>query len=403
MSKQKAKGKTPAALKAKYPGIGVWEDRHGKTRYRVRKTGLKPQLIAMGLEPYTGAFDDAYEAIVQARPAVAKADVIEIPTASLPQTFRHAWKLVLATAEWKDLDAQSQSKNERMAKEFLGMPINPNKPLKWGDVPVSQMTFEHLEKLRDRWAALAPSKPWHMKVMLRKIFYIARRKKMRDDDPTELVKWKRGAGKNGGYVGWKSWPEPIQLKFEARHAIGTAARTCYALAKWLGNRRGDIAHLSWPQLITVEIDGELVTGFYFEQRKRVQNDEDMEQFRPLTTMLADALEPLTRDEGTVLKTAYGKPFSEKSLTGMMAHWCKQADIPAGYTLHGLRKSYAQMVAVSGASFQMQKDMLGHTTMQQVVLYAKGLDKMKTTTAAAKLLEERFGAQRKPPRLRIIGE
>lgn len=103
----------------------------------------------------------------------------------------------------------------------------------------------------------------------------------------------------------------------------------------------------------------------------------------------------------MLKTGYGVSFSEKSLTGMMAHWCKQADIPKGYTLHGLRKSYARMVAESGASFQMQKDMLGHTTMQQVVLYAKGVDKRKTTTAAAKLLEEQFGAKRKPPRLRIV--
>lgn len=412
MPKQKTKGKTAAALKAQYPGCTEWTDRHGKIRYRVRGKGLKPQLIPNGLEPFTSEFEAAYRAIIEARPVTKAAEVFEIPNASAPKTFRHAWKLVRATEAWLDLDAQSQDKNERMANEFFKMPIVAGKPHCWGEVPVAEMTYEDLERLKLAWGRETPSKPWHMKVMLRKIFYLARRKGWRPDDPTDLVKWKRGGGKNGGYIGWKPWPEEIQAKFEARHAIGTAARTCYALAKWAGNRRGDIARIGWDQLVTVEVDGELIVGFEFEQQKQVQSEEDMIQFRPLTEMLAEALAPLDRSKGgTVLKTAYGNPFSAKSLTGMMAHWCKQAGIPVanrktgeiGYTLHGLRKTYARMVAESGATFQMQKDALGHTTMQQVVLYAKGVDKRKTTTAAGKLLEERFGSKRKPPRLRVVGE
>lgn len=407
----KKKGKTPSALKEQYPGCTEWKDRHGKIRYRVRAKGLKPQLIPNGLEPFTRDFEAAYRAIIEARPAMPKADILEMPNATAAGTFRHAWKLVMQTEEWTDLDAQSQLKNERMATEFFKTPIDPREPPLWGDAPVSVMTFEDLERLKLLWGKETPSKPWHMKVMLRKIFYLARRKSWRVDDPTELVKWKRGAGKNGSYVGWKAWPEQIQLQFEEKHPIGSAARTCYALALWMGNRRGDIAHLRWDQLVTVEIDGELVTGFEFEQQKRVQSDEDMLQFRPVTAMLAEALAPLTRDDGTVLKTAYGNAFSEKSLTGMMAHWCKQAGIPVsnrktgvtGYTLHGLRKSYARMLAENGASFQMQKDMLGHTTMQQVQLYARGADKKKITAAAGKLLDERIASKRTRPRLRVVGE
>ncbi|MDX1036596.1 tyrosine-type recombinase/integrase [Sinorhizobium medicae] len=393
-------------IKKQYPGITRWEDRLGKLRWRFQKKGMKTTLIPVSIEPGTKAFDVAYRAIIENR-APRKADVVvDIPNnASLPETFNAGWKLVLKSQAWRDLAPAGQAKPERMAREFLAMPIVVGEKLTWGDVPVADMTYEDLELLIERWE-VTPSKPWHMKVMLKKIFFQARRKGWRNDDPTELVKWKRGGGKKGGYIGWKRWPEEVCLQFEARHKIGSAARTCYALAKWMGGRRGDIARIAWDQLITVEIDGEVVEGFEYEQHKQVLSDEDMAQFRPMTSMLAEALAPLDRSlGGTVLKTAYGKPFSEKSLTGMMAHWCKQADIPVssrktgevGYTLHGLRKSYATMVAESGASFQQQKDMLGHTTMQQVALYAKGVDKRKTTAAGSRLLEEKHGQ----PRLRLV--
>ncbi|AFL53170.1 hypothetical protein ABIE78_000936 [Sinorhizobium fredii] len=394
---------TTDEVKKQYPGVTQWRKTpDSPIRWRFQKKGMKTTLLPVGVEPGTKVFDAAYRAIIENR-APRKADVVEMPNATLPETFKAAWKLVLQSQEWRDLASDSQSKNERMAQEFFAMQIVIGERLLWGEVPVADMTYEDLELLIERWE-VTPSKPWHMKVMLRKIFFVARRKGWRSDDPTELVKWKRGGGKRGGYIGWKRWPDDIRARFEARHKVGSAARTAYALALWAGDRRGDIAVLRWDQLISVEIDGETVEGFEFEQQKRVQSDEDMIQFRPLTKMLAEALAPLDRSTETVLVTAYGKAFSGKSLTGMMAHWCKQAGIPVsnrktgeiGYTLHGLRKTYATMVAESGASFQQQKDMLGHTTMQQVVLYAKGVDKRKTATAGSRLLEEK-----QTPRLRVV--
>jgi integrase len=395
---------TPDEIKKNYPGIGLWKDRLGKQRWRFQKKGLKATLLPVGLEPGTKAFDIAYKAIIESR-APRKADVVDIPTAALPETFRAGWKLVLQSQSWRDLKPATQKNCEDDAEEFLAMPIVPGEKLTWGEVPVADMNYEDLERLIRRWE-VKPSKPWHMKVMLRKIFFEARRKGWRNDDPTELVKWKRGGGKKGGYIGWKMWPEEMLARFEARHPIGSAARTCYAMALWMGNRRGDIAKLRWDQLIEVEVDGEMIVGFEFEQDKEVQSDEDMIQFRPLTKMLAEALAPLDRSKGgTVLKTAYGKAFSTDSLTGRMSDWCKQAGVPVsnketgerGYSLHGLRKSYAKMVGETGASFQQQKDMLGHTTPQQVALYAKGVDKRKTTTAASRLLEEKHAK----PRLRVV--
>lgn len=392
-------------VKKEYPGITQWKDRFGKLRWRFQKKGMKTTLLPVGVEPGTKAFDAAYRAIIEDR-APRKADVVEIPNAALPETFRAAWKLVTQSQEWRDNDPDTQYHCERHAMEFFAMPIVVGEKLTWGEVPVADMNYEDLEGLIRRWEDPTPSKPWKMKVMLRKIFYQARRKGWRNDDPTELVKWKRGGGKRGGYIGWKPWPDEICEQFEARHPLGSAARTCYALARWAGNRRGDIARIRWDQLIEVEVDGEIIQGFEFEQEKRVQNDEDMIQFRPLTSMLAEALAPLDRSQGgTVLKTAYGKPFSKDSLTGRMKDWCEQAGIPVssrkedtrGYSLHGLRKTYARSVGETDASLQQQKDMLGHTTLQQVANYARSVDKRKTTTRASRLLEEKHGQ----PRLRVV--
>jgi hypothetical protein len=44
---------------------------------------------------------------------------------------------------------------------------------------------------------------------------------------------------------------------------------------------------------------------------------------------------------TILKSAFGQPFNEKSLTARMASWTKAAGLPSGCTLHGLRKTDRQ--------------------------------------------------------------
>jgi hypothetical protein len=62
-------------------------------------------------------------------------------------------------------------------------------------------------------------------------------------------------------------------------------------------------------------------------------------------MLSEILNAADRRGETVLVNADGEPFSAKSLTGMMAHWCELAGLPKGLTLHGLRKSLGVYLAV----------------------------------------------------------
>jgi integrase len=90
---------------------------------------------------------------------------------------------------------------------------------------------------------------------------------------------------------------------------------------------------------------ELIEAFDFRQKKNRNRHGGKEIFIPVVDKLAAALESLDRLKGgIVLKNAYGRPFSEKSLTGMMQHWTRQAGIPNGYTLHGLRRTFGTYLA-----------------------------------------------------------
>ncbi len=76
-------------------------------------------------------------------------------------------------------------------------------------------------------------------------------------------------------------------------------------------------------------------------------------------MLSEILDAADRRGETILVNGYDEPFSAKSLTGMMAHWCKLAGLPKGLTLHGLRKSLGVYLAEAEASTRQLMDVLGH--------------------------------------------
>jgi hypothetical protein len=118
---------------------------------------------------------------------------------------------------------------------------------------------------------------------------------------------------------------------------------------------------------------------------------------------------VTTDTGSVLPrstfilgagvslTAYGEPFSAKSLTGAMAHWCRLAGLPKGLTLHGLRKSLGVYLAEAEASTRQLMDVLGHDDIEHAELYSreasqvrlavKGMDRVVRLVTRKPLLGE----------------
>lgn len=154
------------------------------------------------------------------------------------------------SVKWLGHDEATRRENTRLIDEFLDLRVVPDHSLTWRDVPVKNLRRAHVEELLGRFIA-TPHKAKHLLVAIRKLVYVGLRQDWIDTDPTASVEWRPA------YTGWKAWPRQAMEQFERQWPVGTSARTCYGLALWLGNRRGDVAGLRWDQRVThrVLIDG----------------------------------------------------------------------------------------------------------------------------------------------------
>lgn len=356
-------------FKNKYPGASWYHDRHGRVRWRYRK-GTKT--VSLPSAPGDPEFEEAYYAAVEGR-APRKAEVVKIPTSAEPRSFAAAWRLVKASAEWKHLDDITKSNQTRIAEGFLASETADGSGEFWRDMPVADLKRRHVKAiLADR--AETPWAAYHLLGMLRKMIFIALDEEWIDYDPTYKVKWRPRS------KGWRAWTDEECEKFERRWPIGTTPRLAYALALWLGNRRGDVTNLRWDQRTTIDVflEGKrrAVDVFIFSQEK---TGKDM--ILPVTPMLEEVLAAAERKGETVLLTAYGEKFSPKSLTGRMRDWTKAAGLAQGCTLHGLRKTLGKKLAEAEASTRQIMDALGHSDISHAELYSREADKARMSVQA----------------------
>lgn len=336
------------------PYLSSFMDRHGRRRWRYRRAG---KTVSLPGTPGEAEFEAAYTAAVEGRKHVP-AKVLAHPSSALPGSFKAAWKKVLGSPEWLRHDEATKAKNTRLAEEFLKLRLVADHPAVWGDMLVRDLKRRHIKDILARFAA-TPHKAKHLLVAIRKMIYAALDEEWIETDPT----WKLSYRPE--YTGWRAWTDDERAKFEARWPPGTTPRTAYGLALWLGNRRSDVARVKWS---------------WFDFRKGTVTIEQKKGGKtlvlPLTPMLRDTLQPLERKGEFILMTAYGEPFSEKSLTGRMADWTKSADMPKGCTMHGLRKSLGKMLAETGSTTRQLMETLGHDNIEHAELYSREAEQQR---------------------------
>lgn len=390
-----------------YPGATSRKGRKGETIWRYREKGRHGKEIRLPGQPGDPEFNAAYQRNITG--LHRKADVVRLPGAALPKTFGQAARRLESTMEWLDYDPATQMKNSRLIERFLKTQVAPDRALTWREVPVELMDADHLRTIITGIFADNRTVAKHMLVAIKKLLWVATdiEKWIKPQDDPSLSIRVRVPKSNAN----PAWPVAVREKFEAKHPIGSAARTCYALGFWLGNRRGDVANLTWDHLVTEEVelfDGSLVAveAFSFRQMKNRNRHGGREMFIPVVDKLAAALAPLDRvKEGPVLKTAYGNAFSEKSLTNQMMHWTRQADMPDGYTLHGLRRTFGTYLAECNIQARAIMEAMGHTSMTVTDSYVRDANKKRMAVEIAMAVntrEEKRDAMKRRSALRIVG-
>lgn len=365
-----------------YPGVSDMVDRHGKVRWRLRRSGKKDVMLPG--DPCTAEFDQAYENAILGRTAA----IVPLPGAASPKSLKAAYRLLKGIDEWRALDAKSSTRYQQTIERILSISAGGKATL--GDGPVEDLKRSHVKNILSGFRD-TPHMERVVLICLRKLIMVAIDEEWIEVDPTYKMT------RNPKTEGHKAWTPEAMAKYEKRWKIGTRQRTAYALALWLGNRASDVIRLRWDHQTVkhVTVDGVVheVEGFEFVQFKGRKRGKKM--FLPMTSMLADELAPLPRDTGTVLVSPRKAPYRDGSISSQFAEWCKEAEIEPGYTMHGLRKALGVKLAEADASTRQLMEMLGHNNIAYAELYSREASQIRLAVQAMEKVSKIEKARRQP--------
>jgi integrase len=359
-------------MRENYPGASFYHDRHGRIRWRFRRKGHKD--ITLPGQPGDREFDEAYERAVSGQPAKKPASITRLGTAAHPRSLQAAWVLVKSSGEWKVLDPSTRMNTTRIVERFLCEPVAEGEAA-WGTFPIADLKRRHLKKIiADR--ADTPHAAKRLLISIRKLIDAAIDEEWIETDPSYKLKWRPA------YEGHAAWPLAEIERFDKRWKIGTTPRAVKDLALFAGLRRSDLVRLRkdarTTRVIETPTGSRIVDGFDIVVKKTGKK-----LFVPIAAPLAESLAALPPHEGeTIIVTAFGSPFSEKSITGRMRDWCVAAGLPEGLSLHGLRKTLGDLAAEGGATTRQAMGLLGHDDIAQAELYSKSADQVRLAVAAS---------------------
>jgi integrase len=170
-----------------------------------------------------------------------------------------------------------------------------------------------------------------------------------------------------------SWPAEVMAQYEAAHPVGSKARLCFALARYTGAARAEIARLG-PQ----HVAGNVITI----ARQKTGVKAVIELLPELRAVIEAT--PLTGLQ-TFMITKSGKPYAPNDLSDQFRQWCVEAALPKEYTLHGLRHAMGDAIAEAGGSPSEIGAVLGHASAKSSLHYAQEANrKLMARNAMARL-------------------
>ncbi len=352
------------------PGCVEDRDRHGNIRVYYRAKG-RPKIRLRGT-PWTPEFMAEYDAAKgQTAPITSKGITLG--------TWR--WLCVRYFAECADylrLDERTRRVRRGILEATFDEPIAPGSAKFFRDFPLSRMTADAIEVLRDRKIAFPESGNSRVKA-IRGVFKWAVRKKGSDGKPLVEHNPARDVAylKSNNPSGYHTWTLDEVQRFEERHPIGTKARLAFALLLFTGQRRSDIIRLGRQHVR----DGKItLTQFKGRNRKPTR------LVLPVLPVLQQVIDASPDGEMTFLVNELGRPFTDAGF----GNWFRDRCVEAGVTgrAHGLRKAGATIAANNGATAHQLMAMFGWRTLKMAEQYTRAADQRRLAEAAMHMLNTR---------------
>ncbi len=350
------------------PGCVEDRDRHGNIRIYYRARGEpKVRLRAM---PWTPEFMDAYEAAKSLAPPITNKGINV-------GTWR--WLCVRYFTECADyfrLDDRTKRARRGILENTFDEPIAPGSLKLFRDFPLSRMTADAVEVLRDRKLGFPEAANGRVKA-IRAVFKWAVRKK--GPDGTALVSHNPARDvpylKSNNPSGYHTWTLEEVRQFEKHHPIGSKARLALALLLFTGQRRSDITRLGRQNMR----DGK-ITFTQFKGRNR----KPKRLVLPILPALKQVIDASPCGELTFLVNNLKKPFTDAGFGNKFREWCNQAGL-RHCTAHGLRKAGATIAANNGATGHQLMAIFGWSTLKMAEAYTRAADQERLAQAAMHML------------------
>jgi integrase len=334
--------------KRRYPNVTSFKDRHGKLRWRYRKTGQPTHYFTC--PPDTPGFAEELAACRDAAPIRPGAG------RWIPKSVNDLISRYYQSTDFNNGGEADQRRRRLLIESFRAG---------FGDDLVENFGFEHIEAIllerskkrrvgnRTVGGKVAAQ---NLRKQLRRLFVHARRLGWIATNPVEDADRIRGP-KSSGY---HTWTEDEIRQYQGRHPIGTQARLALEIILWTWQRRGD-ARLFGPEHLR---DGKI---------NYRQGKTGKVLCLTAAPQLLEAIKATQRiGLKTYLVTEFGKPFSAAGFGNKMREWCNQAGLPH-CTAHGLRKAGARRAAEQQAGNQGIKAVGGWSGDAEVATYTAAVD------------------------------
>jgi integrase len=321
--------------------VQTWEDKKtGRSYIRFRKRGSKsvPLPGPLGSKQFWQAYQQALDGTINVGEELR----------SKPGSVSAAIAAYYVSHAWNALSPGTQGMRRRILERFRE---------RYGHLPLGRLNENFvtawLESLRPHAARN------HLKA-LRGLLKRARHDVTRGIETLKARSEKRS-----------SWRAEEIAQYEACHAIGSKARLCFALARYTGAGRSEIARMG-PQHIR---NDEIVIA---------RQKTGVEATIPVHPELRAILEATAiTGFSTYLVTKSGRPFQPNDLSEQFRQWCNEAGLPAHLSLHGLRHTVGDTLAETGSNPNEIASVLGHASARSALHYTQGADRKRMARTAMK--------------------
>ncbi|MEQ8923314.1 MAG: tyrosine-type recombinase/integrase [Roseovarius sp.] len=314
-----------------FPGVTRTVDRHGKVRWRFRRSGFTCYLPG----PYGSAdFRAAYEAAIAG---------VRKPASS--ERWTHGtlgWLIVQYRSSWRFTDQSEISKKTMRGQlDWLAQVA--------GDLPFTRCETRHVEALMAK--KEGPAAANRIKKYLSLLFNFAAKHGWMAHNPARHADRRKVQGE-----GYHTWTSAEIGQYLNHHGRSSKARRALMLFLCTGASRQDAAKLGWQNV---------KAGRIRFRRGKTGVEADL----PILPELAIELANVPEGDVLFLTHGTGRPYKPESLGNWFKDQCKVAGLPH-CSAHGLRKAGATRLAEHGATEMEVMAFLAHSSPKEAATYTK---------------------------------